>query len=242
MELLTINLAAGETQAFRLAGRYFEVIDAQGRLDVFFEGREGERGDDMIGALSGFWAGVPFFAFSIRNAEAVAQTVTVLHSSHPGGSRRTPGTVQVVDANRAVTVQGRSFVAVNNQFASAGNLNVNGIFNASSGTRLIVRRVEFGSATPSLFSLQDHNAVVGAANFNCRNKLLGGAASAAAQMCFNAQPVSFGTTIFISRGSFYEPKTPIVIMPGRALYAVNNTANADFITSIDFDEEPLSSS
>ncbi len=75
MELLTINLAANQTQQFAKAGRYFEIIDSFYAVRVDFTGDQGQQTDSMVNALSGLYLEDAFSGFAIANG-ATAQTFT----------------------------------------------------------------------------------------------------------------------------------------------------------------------
>jgi hypothetical protein len=98
VELLTFTIAATETKRFEVAGRYLEIIDSADRLNIDFNGPDGNRVDSMRGALSGFYSEEPFGAFEVTNPGAVAQVVTLMITDRRGGSRRQPGNVIVVDS------------------------------------------------------------------------------------------------------------------------------------------------
>lgn len=110
MELITHTLAAGGTARFERAGRYFELIEAAGRVSVELTGPQGELSEDMTNALSGFYSEEPFAGLTISNPESYAQTVRFMVSRGRGGSRRQPGNVTVIDeitrACKVVTVSG----------------------------------------------------------------------------------------------------------------------------------------
>lgn len=100
MELITHTLAAGATARFERAGRYFELIDADGRVSVELTGPAGELADEMVNALSGFYSEEAFAGLTISNPEAYAQAVRFMVARGRGGSRRQPGTVSVIDTVR----------------------------------------------------------------------------------------------------------------------------------------------
>ncbi len=96
MELLQFTISAGETKRFEVAGRYLEIIEAADRLNIDFNGPDGNRVHSMRGALSGFYSEEPFQAFEVGNPSAT-QTVKLMITDRRGGSRRQPGVVRVVD-------------------------------------------------------------------------------------------------------------------------------------------------
>lgn len=95
MELLSITIAAGETKRFERAGRYIEIFDASGLVDLYLSDANGGRVDYAKGAQSGIFLEASFAAFEL--ASATAQTVLLLVAEGRGGSRRQPGIVRVVD-------------------------------------------------------------------------------------------------------------------------------------------------
>jgi hypothetical protein len=95
VELLTFSIAAGETKTFMRAGRYFEIIEAAGSLNVELVGADGAQSDDMRGAVSGMYSEGPYSQIEISSGQS--QSVTVMLSDGRGGSRRQPGMVRVID-------------------------------------------------------------------------------------------------------------------------------------------------
>ena len=120
MELLTINLAANQTQQFAKAGRYFEIIDSAYAVRVDFNGDQGQQTDSMVNALSGLFIEDPFAGFAITNG-ATPQSVTVLIlESGRGGSRRQPGVVRVIDQSADKSMAGNQFFGSYSAPAAAG--------------------------------------------------------------------------------------------------------------------------
>ncbi|MFY7915880.1 MAG: hypothetical protein ACOVPA_14580 [Rubrivivax sp.] len=110
MELLTFTIGASESKRFEKAGRYLEIIDAAGPLNIDMNEASGNRADSMRNALSGFYSEEPFSAFEVTNP-GPAQTVTLMITDRRGGSRRQPGTVSVIDGARARTLADVAFTA-----------------------------------------------------------------------------------------------------------------------------------
>lgn len=97
MELLTINLAANQTQQFAKSARQIEIIDSTYAVRIDFTASQGQQSDSMVGAVSGLFLRSPFAGFAVTNGP-VAQTVTLLLIENgDGGSRRQPGNVRVID-------------------------------------------------------------------------------------------------------------------------------------------------
>lgn len=96
MEILTIAMQANQTRVFDRAGRYFEVIEAERPLSVWFYDQHGGRVDDMLNARSGFFIEEPFSRFEVFSASA--QAVRVMVTERRGGSRRQPGDVAVIES------------------------------------------------------------------------------------------------------------------------------------------------
>lgn len=95
MENLRFAIAAGETKVFQKAGRYLEIIDAIGAVDIGLYDSNGSQADDGRGLLSGTYMETQFSAFEITSA--TAQTVELFLTDTRGGTRRQPGSVRVID-------------------------------------------------------------------------------------------------------------------------------------------------
>lgn len=137
MELLTITLAANQTQQFAKSGRYFEIIDSSYAVRVDFIGDQGQQTDSMVNALSGLFIEDPFAAFAITNG-SVAQSITfLLLEAGRGGSRRQPGIVSVSNKLGAGITQ----LEVSAGLLTIGFLTVSVIAAASNLRGILVRKV-----------------------------------------------------------------------------------------------------
>lgn len=99
MELLTINLAAGEFKQFRKAGGYIEIIQSIYPVTINMYGQSGGQSNTIIGGLAGLFLDANFGGFDISNVGQVAQTVQILvcDVGENGGSRRQPGIVSITN-------------------------------------------------------------------------------------------------------------------------------------------------
>jgi hypothetical protein len=143
MELLQFTIAAGETKRFERAGRYLEIIDASGRLNVDLSAAHGGRAASMLNALSGFFVEELHAAFEVSNPEAYSQAVMLMISADKGGSRRQPGIVRVVDEGVDKTNAGTQFYGTTRRIANAAKFSLAGIM---AGTKsMTIRRVSFAA-------------------------------------------------------------------------------------------------
>jgi len=255
LELLTINLASGETKPFRRAGAYFEIIDSTYAVDVNFYGPDGNSQKSKIkGALSGFFAGSKFGAFEVTNG-SVAQTIQLLvcDAGESGGSRRQPGVVSVVDVSKARTLANQAFVSRVANSSAAGQYVTAQIFMPAISTkRAVVSGVTFQNSVAASFFLSltsTAQATLGAVTQGA-SKLGGGAASVATTQGILAATlpgVGFVDAQILAQVSVQAGvaqtitfKEPVVLPPGWGLMMLANaTAGAQALTgSFEFIEEP----
>lgn len=95
MQNLRFTIAAGETKVFEIAGRYLEIIDATGPIDIGLYDRNGSQADDGKGLLSGTYMETAYSKFELTSASA--QTIELFLTDTRGGTRRQPGNVRVID-------------------------------------------------------------------------------------------------------------------------------------------------
>lgn len=145
MELITLNLAANQTQAFAKSGRYFEIIDAAFPVQIDFYGDGGNQTDSMRNALSGLFLEDPFTQFNVTNG-STAQAVTLLVMENGrGGSRRQPGNVRVIDQGADKTTAGNQFFMTAQAGAAAAKVSLQGVIAGSKP--LFIKRLSIGAQT-----------------------------------------------------------------------------------------------
>lgn len=152
MQQLIIALGTTETKVFDSAGAYFEIIDSTGAISVNFYDRNGSRTKDLElnAVLSGTYVSGPFVRFEITNTYGVAQNVTILYGAGNGGSRRSPGTVRVIDQSKDLTLAGGQYLgSVATQ--QTANFSVCGI--RANVKNVIVKRAYVAAAAAGMVSI-----------------------------------------------------------------------------------------
>lgn len=96
MELFPVSLVAGQTQQFAKPGRYFEIIDSTGPIQIDFTGPNGNMTDNVRGALSGLFLEGAYSHFALTSATTQTVNLLIMETGR-GGSRRQPGNVRVID-------------------------------------------------------------------------------------------------------------------------------------------------
>ena len=252
MELLTFTIKAGENKVFQRAGRYFEIIEAAGAINVELTGPSGERSDEMRGAVSGMYAEGPYSAFEIENAAGVAQTVTLLITDGRGGSRRQPGNVRVIDQGADKTKAGTQFYGSASNAAAAGKLSAAGI--KAIGKSCIVKRLAIASDVAQQIEVCFVTSNPTAGNWFLttafQNKNLGGSSSAAVKWFQQSAGAVWvpatelpGLTalsapyIAANAGREIVITTPIIVPNGKALLVrAIDTVNTRIQIEADFEE------
>lgn len=240
LEVLTFTIAAGETKEFRKAGRYVEVLDGVAAVDLFFMDETGEQGS-ALGLLSGTYIAVPFTAFRIKSA--TQQTVQLLVTDGSGGTRRQPGTVQVVDTNKARTIAGQAFTMACTRAAVAGNVQSAGVWvPAGSAYRAVIEAFAVSSSGAGpYFQLGMINAALTNDAF-IYSKLIGAAGPLSMVRTQGQAAVSpvVANYAFNNAGTYVQVqlKTPVVVRPGFGFIASNVTLGQDLTAVFDVIEEP----
>lgn len=250
-ELLTINLAANETKAFRKAGSYLEIIDSSYPVGLNLYSVNGSQIDSINGALSGFFLGVSFGAFDLKNG-AISQTVTILalDPGEIGGSRRQPGVVRVIDQGYEKTNAALQFYGTATQSAFAATLSSAGI--KAGAKRIAIKRI--GIITDIAQSIHigiitgDPTTGTWTAALNWKNKLLQSTDSLALKFYQQSVGGSWSgtelpgfvaitsTALGAAQSKEMLLTSPLVIQPGGYFVARGMTVNAMCGIEIDFEE------
>lgn len=248
MELLTINLAAGQTQQFAKAGRQFEIIDSAYAVRVDFSGSQGQQTDSMTNVLSGLFIEQEFAAFAVTNG-AVAQAITVLIiESGRGGSRRQPGIVRVIDSSGDKTLALRQFYGSDAQAAQA--LTVGCVSLLANGITVAVKKMQIssavggtftfgfitgpGTATPANSPVQNKKAF--AASSTARSS--GGQLVATAPAAAEAPGYVQTSRLFLVANQTLEIRfeNPLVISGTQGITINGTVVNRDLACAFDFEE------
>lgn len=241
MQNLRFAIAAGETKIFELAGRYLEIIEAAGPLTIELYDTNGGQSDEARDVLSGTYMTEPFARIAIFSA--TAQTVELFLSARGGGTKRQPGTVNVIDSNKTRTVANQAFtVTAARAAAGAGQYGRCGLWNPpGSGRRMVIDKITYatnGAASTWYIGFQNTGAgLLGAA----KSKLAGGADSAFGQITQDntGTNANLSSVLISIPGTTGQIKfdTPVVLMPGFSFVATHSTANQDVFLTVEFVEE-----
>lgn len=233
MELLgPFTIAAGETKVFHKQARYLEVIKASADLDILMLGPSGEAMDEMRGALSGFYAEAPFVQLQVKNRAATAQVVTLMVTDGRGGSRRQPGTVEVIDASQRYSITGAAFMARYAIFAGAGNMpgmQIN--CKAGAAQSIYIQKIVFSSTLAGAARMGFVTPNAGSTQIQAKNGTL------LDTLQFSADNFQGAVGLLISNGlgnlevqasveKTIDLKAPIVVAPGTAFGVSIDVATA----------------
>ncbi len=99
MEILNITLGANGFQQYRKAGSYFEILASTGQIGVNFYSTQGGQTDSIKGGVSGLFMVTDYGAFDVQDLSGATNAVQILvcDEGENGGSRRQPGTVDVMN-------------------------------------------------------------------------------------------------------------------------------------------------
>lgn len=244
MELLTFTIAAGETKRFERAGRYFEIIDAPAELSVIFDDDSGAQVERMVSALSGFYMLGVFRAFTVTNPTAAAQVVRLMVTGGQGGSRRQPGLVRVVDAEREKVLANQVFAASFSLAGAAGPPVVQVWNPAGSGKVLSVYSLRVSTLVADTFTFGITTTQLATLVGQGKSLLSGGVDASAQRRTDSTGVALLGLQAFIAdyigATAPTEPaiKRPVIIQPGFGVYIAAATAGAGQVlrASIGFEE------
>jgi len=241
MENLRFNIAAGETKVFVKAGRYFEILESGGPVTMAFYDANGSQNNDASSVLSGTYLEDSFSQFDIYSA--TAQTVEILISDGKGGTRRQPGTVQVIDGERNKVLQGVCFRGVGQQ--STTNAAGVQVWNpAGSGRNIFVQAVRVGATTADAWSLATTDFQLAGGGIVPANLDRAGANSIASVRTGDAS----GITNSRGYGAGYMAANtdvvlvfprPILIRPGFGIVIAGNAASNTVRATFEWEEWPL---
>ncbi len=150
MRNLRFTIAAGETKRFEINGRYLEIIDAQGPVNIALSDQAGGTADTATAILSGTYMGTPYSGFTVYSA--TAQTVELFLSNTTGGTKRQPGVVQVVDGERNKVLSGVCFSGVAQIAGAAGGPRIQ-LWNGSTTRDVYLNAIRLGSSAADSWGL-----------------------------------------------------------------------------------------
>lgn len=248
MEIITETIAAGAVKRFERAGRYVEIIEATGRLNIELTGPNGDLADDMRQAMSGFYSEEKFSGMTIENPETFQQTIRLMLSNGRGGSRRQPGTVRVVDQSAEKTLGGQQFYGSVRSNAGAGVVSFVGLH--ANGANVAVRAIVMQSNTAGevMLGWGTGQGTALASSFTVPNKNIGGATGTVRRCTGNATsaaPSGAELPGYVDNSRFYisanapfliEFKEPIIIS-GTQVMTVNGQVVNRMIDAVWVGEE-----
>ena len=247
-ELLTITLAANQRRTFERGGRYLEIIEGENPVDLILYGPQGEQQDEARAIVSGLFLEQrdPFARFDVQNG-TVAQTLRLLVTDGRAGSRRQPGTVQVVDGGRARTLNNQAFIGYASITGSAGQVPVIQLRNPpGSSVRAMVKAIRASSSLAGFLRIERRNAPAALGPFPAPSKRIGGADAVTQVWRESIVPPPGGTTTFevhsVQASTMLPvPYTePLALSPGDGLIVSCDTVASLLLATFEFTEEPVS--
>lgn len=111
MEIINIQLAGNETKMYWRAGSAMELIAADNPITITFYDQGGAIDSAMQNVLPGVYMNTRFQGYQIQNTSPIPQLVQILVSDvgETGGSRRLPGTVEIVNSARRLATSHKLF-------------------------------------------------------------------------------------------------------------------------------------
>lgn len=253
-DIRTIQLASNGSHRFETAGQYFEVIASDFPFSVDMEGPDGNLADTLTNIESGFFVELDYRAFTIRNPGGAQAVKVLVMDSRRGGTRRQPGTVNVVDNSTALTVANTQFITAWTLPADPAKMAAFALKAMSKRVtvrRLLVEssvaaRIQFGydltGAAIMFASGPDPDAMRVMAS-----KRLGGAVALSRIYLLNVSPgqtllgmpnyaVLFERSVSPGAPLVLELDRPIVLEPSVQLAILSQTVNAQITVQIEAEE------
>lgn len=244
MQNFRFTIAALETKRFELAGRYLEIIESQGPVTINLSDKDGGRGDAAANVRSGTFMASPFTGIEVFSA--TAQTVELFITETSGGTRRQPGTVNVVDGERDKVQQGVCFSGVADVPGAAGSGRVQVWNPAGSGRLVFVTAVTLGSSVADSWGLWTTTSQLGTAAPNApQNHDSSGAGPVAALLRTDNTGVALAG-VKTYRAGYVQASAdrvvvlprPLLLRPGVGAVAYLNNVAASLRASFEFEEWP----
>jgi hypothetical protein len=245
MQNIRFTIAAGETKRFEAAGRYLEIIDASGPVDIALSDAAGGIADIARGILSGTYMGTPYAGFDITSA--TAQTVELFISATEGGTKRQPGVVSVVDGERVKVLQGFAFSAVVTVASGGAGVPIAQIWNGGASTRnVFVQAVTIGSSANDTWNLSTITNVLNTAGANPGNShdASGGTSSAGPRLDNTGQSLLSQRVYRVgyvqaSQDRVITLPRPILLRPNTGLIVALGATTSALRASFEFEEWPI---
>lgn len=246
LEILTAAFGTGEIKPYAISGGYFEILDCAYPVTVNLIGLHGELKGIMRNAEASFYLkGGDYHTITIESPQA--QLVRFAFGTSEAGTRRTAGVVQVVDGGKARTLANAAFSGYVSQGPVAAQFAQVQLWNpVGSGKRVMVEQCTSGSAAATVLYYGINAAPLATLVINAPSKLSGGAASSAQmRQETNAAPAFATASALIAKlnpagnETQWEPREPVVLLPGYGLVARCGLVNQDLFSSFEFYEETI---
>lgn len=105
IEIIKGSFAAGEVKTFLIQGEYIEILECAYPVDVAMMDRSGAQLSTMRNAEASYFSRPGKYEV-IQVTSSAAQTVRLFVGSGDAGTRRTSGTVEVIDGGKKKTLAG----------------------------------------------------------------------------------------------------------------------------------------
>lgn len=249
ISIFTLPLAANEAREVAISGEYFELRNAVYPITLI---ELLDRSGGVVSRMdnpeqSDFVRPGRYETVRITNGPN-AQTVKHFYGSGDAGSRRTSGIVEVVDGAKSRTLAGLVFLGYGYCPAVSAKFSYVQLWNpAASGRRLVLGQVTYAAnqAASAIAHMGYMTVALASLSGNPKNKLLGGAVSAAEIRTenFTSAPGSVSMSDLYMPGAVNQTlkiNEPIIINPGIGLIVeLNALPNVGLSTNFEFYEETI---
>lgn len=240
-KLYPFTIPANGSVTLLTSGDYFKVKSSTGSLTVI---------GDTFGNLSGLLAGqglrdTNFSRLTLVDETGAQNSGFLLVSDGTFIDDRVTGEVSVIDGELAKTKSGNSYIAFASILAVAAQNSYLELFNpAGSNKRLIISDIVSSSSSVAAAAINKITATMGAAAVPYTKLFNGSASTAISKTAGSTNTIIPGVTIENQFINAYTPyarqyKQPITIDPGFGIVVWNTQANSNFVSAIQFTEDPV---
>ncbi|NOV27656.1 hypothetical protein E5S69_29670 [Cupriavidus necator] len=236
-----LNIPAGGAQNIDVAGDRVQFISATDPFAQIEIRPNYAQGNISLKPGQGFRFSEQVTRWVVFNRGSVALSGYLLIGSGDFFDQRISGDVNVIDTSRSLTLTGQAQYMSKYQGPVAGQYAFVQLWNpAGSGKRLIVERVYSVNGAGSTSCNLVYESVARTLGGNLAAKLSGGAAGAGEIRAANSATPSAGQGIITLTNSFsYEPKRPLVLLPGYGITAQSSVLAGDVYMYADMVEETI---
>ncbi len=232
------TLAAGQSQALEVSGRFFKYKSGTGVIRV----RASKGGYIDLLPGQGVW-NVDFTSLTITDKSGAANVGVLVAGEFDYRDDRITGTVEVISGEKARVIAGNSFSGSMGTSADPSFPAMVQIYNpAGSGKNVFVNRIIIGGSAAGEWIVSSTATQLATLVGVFPNKKMGGAASVSERR--REARAALGSTIFDFYCTLNVPfdiamAEPLMVTPGNGIVVYPATVNVPAVANFQFYEDPV---